>query len=326
VLIDQYLRDAVEVDVDAICDGTDVVVAGVLQHIEEAGVHSGDSACSIPPYSLSPEIIAEIERQTVALAHALSVVGLMNIQFAVKDELVYLIEVNPRASRTVPFVAKAIGAPIAKIAARVMAGEKLADLPKIDRHIPYIAVKEAVFPFNKFAGVDPVLSPEMKSTGEVMGIDMDFATAFAKAQLGAGTVLPESGCLFVSVKDSDKPVVLPGVRLMAEMGFTIIATAGTAAYLREEGLEVQVVKKVAHGQPHIVDRIVDGDVAIIFNTTEGWQSLKDSSDIRRSALGLKIPYFTTAQASVAAARAIEALSGQSLAVRPLQSYYSHSHN
>ncbi|MBX3564644.1 MAG: carbamoyl-phosphate synthase large subunit [Sphingomonas sp.] len=326
VLIDQYLRDAVEVDVDAICDGTDVVVAGVLQHIEEAGVHSGDSACSIPPYSLPADIIAEIEKQTEALARALNVVGLMNIQFAVKDGLVYLIEVNPRASRTVPFVAKAIGAPVAKIAARVMAGEKLANLPKIDRNIDYIAVKEAVFPFNKFPGVDPVLSPEMKSTGEVMGIDSNFAMAFAKAQLGAGTVLPESGCLFVSVKDTDKPVILPGVKLMAEMGFTIIATAGTAEYLREHGLAVRDVNKVAQGRPHIVDRIVDGDVAIIFNTTEGWQSLKDSSDIRRSALGLKIPYFTTAQASVAAARAIQALLGQSLAVRPLQSYYSQPHN
>ncbi|NML05099.1 carbamoyl-phosphate synthase large subunit [Sphingomonas sp. G-3-2-10] len=326
VLIDQYLRDAVEVDVDAICDGTDVVVAGVLQHIEEAGVHSGDSACSIPPYSLSAEIVAEIERQTVALAHALKVVGLMNIQFAVKDGLVYLIEVNPRASRTVPFVAKAIGAPVAKIASRVMAGEKLANLPGIDRNIDYIAVKEAVFPFNKFPGVDPVLSPEMKSTGEVMGIDRDFATAFAKAQLGAGTVLPASGTLFVSVKDTDKDVVLPGVRLMADLGFSIIATTGTAAYLREQGLAVGDVNKVAQGRPHIVDRIVDGDVAIIFNTTEGWQSLKDSSDIRRSALGLKVPYFTTAQASVAAARAIESLSRQSLEVCPLQSYYSQSHN
>ncbi len=326
VLIDQYLRDAVEVDVDAIADGADVVVAGVLQHIEEAGVHSGDSACTLPPYSLPADIIAEIERQADALARALKVKGLMNIQFAVKDGEVYLIEVNPRASRTVPFVAKAIGTPIAKIASRVMAGEKLADLPKIDRDIDYIAVKEAVFPFNRFPGVDPVLSPEMKSTGEVMGIDQDFATGFAKAQLGAGTVLPQSGCLFVSVKDTDKPVILPGVQLMAKMGFSIIATGGTADYLAANGLTVERVNKVAQGRPHIVDRILDGDVAIIFNTTEGWQSLKDSSDIRRSALSLKIPYFTTAQASVAAARAIEALSGHSLAVRPLQDYYSHSHN
>jgi carbamoyl-phosphate synthase large subunit len=326
VLIDQYLRDAVEVDVDAISDGTDVVVAGVLQHIEEAGVHSGDSACSIPPYSLSPAVIAEIERQTEVLARALSVNGLMNIQFAVKDELVYLIEVNPRASRTVPFVAKAIGAPIAKIAARVMAGEMLADLPKIDRAIDYFAVKEAVFPFNRFPGVDPVLSPEMKSTGEVMGIDKDFAIAFGKAQIGAGTILPKSGALFVSVKDGDKPVILPGVRALAAHGFTIVATAGTADYLTAQGVPVERVNKVAQGRPHIVDRIKDGGIDMIFNTTEGWQSLKDSQPIRVSALSQKIPYFTTAAASAEAAQAIIALSTRDLEVRPLQSYHSHSHN
>ncbi|WP_431470433.1 carbamoyl-phosphate synthase large subunit [Sphingosinithalassobacter sp. LHW66-3] len=326
VLIDQYLRDAIEVDVDAIADGTDVVVAGVLQHIEEAGVHSGDSACSIPPYSLPPEIIAEIERQTEALARALSVRGLMNIQFAVKDGQVYLIEVNPRASRTVPFVAKAIGMPIAKLAARVMAGEKLADLPAIDRNIDYIAVKEAVFPWGRFPGVDPVLSPEMKSTGEVMGIDRDFATAFAKSQLGAGVTLPQSGTLFVSVKDSDKPVILPGVRLLAEHGFTIAATGGTADYLAEQGVAVERVNKVAQGRPHIVDAIQDGRIALIFNTTEGWQSLKDSASIRASALAKKVPYFTTAQASVAAAQAIAALARHSLEVSPLQAYYSRSHN
>ncbi len=326
VLIDQYLRDAIEVDVDAICDGTDVVVAGVLQHIEEAGVHSGDSACSIPPYSLSAEIVAEIERQTVALAHALSVVGLMNIQFAVKDGLVYLIEVNPRASRTVPFVAKAIGAPIAKIAARVMAGEQLKDLPKIDRHIDYYAVKEAVFPFNKFPGVDPVLSPEMKSTGEVMGIDPDFTIAFAKAQLGAGTILPTKGCVFVSVKDSDKAMIVEAVKALVDTGFSIVATGGTAEHLARAGLPVETVNKVAQGRPHIVDRIKDGDIALIFNTTEGWQSLKDSQPIRASALGQRIPYFTTAPASLEAAKAIAKLSTHSLEVRPLQSYYSQSHN
>ncbi len=322
VLIDQYLRDAIEVDVDAIADGDDVVVAGVLQHIEEAGVHSGDSACSIPPYSLSPEIVAEIEKQTEALARALKVKGLMNIQFAVKDGEVYLIEVNPRASRTVPFVAKAIGIPIAKIAARVMAGEKLKDLPKIDRDIDYIAVKEAVFPWARFPGVDPVLSPEMKSTGEVMGIDRDFATAFAKSQLGAGTVLPSSGTLFVSVKDSDKPVVLPGVQILADLGFSIIATGGTADYLEAEGIAVERVNKVAQGRPHIVDRIQDGDVALIFNSTEGWQSLKDSASIRATAMAQKVPYFTTAPASVATARAIEALGRNSLDVKPLQAYYA----
>ncbi|RSU56368.1 carbamoyl-phosphate synthase large subunit [Sphingobium yanoikuyae] len=326
VLIDQYLRDAVEVDVDALCDGDDVVVAGVLQHIEEAGVHSGDSACSLPPYSLSDEVIAEIERQTEVLARALSVRGLMNIQFAVKDGIVYLIEVNPRASRTVPFVAKAIGTPIAKIASRVMAGEKIKDLPRIDRNaIDHVAVKEAVFPFNRFPGVDPVLSPEMKSTGEVMGIDSNFATAFAKAQLGAGTVLPTSGTVFVSVKDSDKPVILPAVQKLAGMGFTIIATGGTATYLEGQGISVEHVNKVAEGRPHIVDRITDGDVQLIFNTTEGWQSLKDSKAIRTSALRAKIASFTTATASVAAADAIEALRDRALEVRSLQSYYPGSH-
>ena len=326
VLIDQYLRDAIEVDVDAISDGTDVTVAGVLQHIEEAGVHSGDSACSIPPYSLSAEVIAEIERQTVALAKALSVKGLMNIQFAVKDGQVYLIEVNPRASRTVPFVAKAIGVPVAKIASRVMAGEMLADLPPIDRNIDHIAVKEAVFPWGRFPGVDPVLSPEMKSTGEVMGIDRDFATAFAKSQLGAGVTLPTGGTVFVSVKDSDKPVVLPAARMLVDLGFTIVATGGTADYLEQAGVAVERVNKVAQGRPHIVDRILDGDIALIVNTTEGWQSLRDSESIRASAVAQKVPYFTTASASVAAAQAIEALSRRSLEVRPLQAYYSRPHN
>ena len=326
VLIDQYLRDAIEVDVDALCDGEDVVVAGVLQHIEEAGVHSGDSACSLPPYSLSDEIITEIERQTEVLAHALSVRGLMNIQFAVKDGMVYLIEVNPRASRTVPFVAKAIGTPIAKIAARVMAGEMIRDLPKIDRNaIDHVAVKEAVFPFGRFPGVDPVLSPEMKSTGEVMGIDSNFATAFAKAQIGAGTLLPTSGTVFISLKDSDKPVILPAARKLADMGFTLIATGGTADYLADHGIAVEKVNKVAEGRPHIVDKITDGDVQLIFNTTEGWQSLKDSKAIRTSALRAKVASFTTAAASVAAADAIEALRGHPLEVRSLQSYYPLSH-
>ncbi|HZV19688.1 MAG TPA: carbamoyl-phosphate synthase large subunit [Sphingobium sp.] len=325
VLIDQYLRDAVEVDVDALCDGTDVVVAGVLQHIEEAGVHSGDSACSLPPYSLPASIVAEIERQTDVLARALSVRGLMNIQFAVKDGKVYLIEVNPRASRTVPFVAKAIGTPIAKIASRVMAGEKLAALPKIDRNaIRHIAVKEAVFPFNRFPGVDPVLSPEMKSTGEVMGIDSDFATAFAKSQLGAGMALPLEGTVFVSVKDSDKGVILPGVRKIAQLGFRIIATGGTARFLADNGLDVETVNKVAQGRPHIVDRITDGAVDLIFNTTEGWQSLKDSQAIRLSALRFKVPIFTTAAASLATVDAIEALRARPLEVKSLQSYYKAS--
>ncbi|HEX8421471.1 MAG TPA: carbamoyl-phosphate synthase large subunit [Sphingomonas sp.] len=322
VLIDQYLRDAIEVDVDAIADGTDVVVAGVLQHIEEAGVHSGDSACSIPPYSLSVEIVAEIERQTEMLARALKVRGLMNIQFAVKEDRVYLIEVNPRASRTVPFVAKAIGVPVAKIAARVMAGEMLRDLPPIDRAIDFYAVKESVFPFARFAGVDPVLSPEMKSTGEVMGLDRDFTIAFAKAQLGAGTVLPTGGAVFVSLKDGDKAAIVPAMRMLAEAGFRIVATQGTAAYLEGQGVSVELVNKVAQGRPHIVDRIKDGAITLIFNTTEGWQSLKDSKPIRQAALGQHIPYFTTAPASVEAARAIAARADSRLEVLPLQAYHS----
>jgi carbamoyl-phosphate synthase large subunit len=324
VLIDRYLRDAIEVDVDAISDGTDVAVCGVLQHIEEAGVHSGDSACAIPPHSLSPEVIAEIERQTRELALALKVKGLMNVQFAVKDDAVYLIEVNPRASRTVPFVAKAIGKPIAKIAARVMAGEALSAIGGIDHDIHYIAVKGPVFPFARFPGTDPVLGPEMKSTGEVMGIDRDFDIAFAKALLGAGMILPQSGTVFVSVKDADKDNIVPAVEKMVELGFSVIATGGTAAHLASKGLPVSQVNKVAQGRPHIVDRLLDGDVGLVFNTTEGWQSLKDSHSIRATALQKKVPYFTTAAASLAAARSIEAVRGHALEVASLQSYYSAS--
>ena len=322
VLVDQYLRDAIECDVDALCDGEDVVIAGVMQHIEEAGVHSGDSACTLPPYSLPAEVIAEMERQTEALAMALGVRGLMNVQYAVKEGEVYLIEVNPRASRTVPFVAKAIGQSVAKIAARVMAGEKLANLPAMKREFDYMAVKEAVFPFNRFPGSDPVLSPEMKSTGEVMGIDKDFPTAFLKSQIGAGTTLPEGGRLFVSVKDSDKRHIVEPVRQLVELGFTAIATGGTAQYLADAGVPVERVNKVAEGRPHIVDKIVDGEIALIFNTTEGWQSHKDSQSIRATAIEKKVPYYTTAAASAAAARAIASVRASELEVRSLQDYYS----
>jgi len=326
VLVDQYLRDAIECDVDALCDGEDVVIAGVMQHIEEAGVHSGDSACTLPPYSLLPEIIAEMERQARELALALGVRGLMNVQFAVKDGTVYLIEVNPRASRTVPFVAKAIGQPVAKMAALVMAGVKLADLPPIRRDRPYMAVKEAVFPFSRFPGSDPVLSPEMKSTGEVMGIDRDFATAFLKSQLGAGNILPGSGRVFVSVKDSDKAQVLEAVKVLASLGFEVVATGGTQTYLAEHGVPVTRVNKVAEGRPHIVDRIVDGEIDLIFNTTEGWQSHKDSQSIRATAIDRRVPYYTTAAASSAVATAIASVrareeAGTELEVRSLQDYY-----
>jgi carbamoyl-phosphate synthase large subunit len=322
VLIDRYLRDAIEVDVDAVADGDTVFVAGVLQHIEEAGVHSGDSACSLPPYSLPVEIIAEIERQTDVLARALKVKGLMNVQFAVKDGDVYLIEVNPRASRTVPFTAKATGIPVAKIAARVMAGEKLASFDLSPRNVGnHIAVKEAVFPFARFPGVDPVLGPEMKSTGEVMGIDADFATAFAKSQLAASTVLPQTGRVFISVKDSDKPQIIDAARDLVSLGFELVATAGTELVLKAAGIPVTAVNKVAEGRPHIVDRIKDGEIALIFNTTEGLQSLKDSQSIRASALYGRVPYYTTAPASRAAVAAIAALRQHRLEVRPLQSYH-----
>jgi len=322
VLVDQYLRDAIECDVDALCDGDEVRVAGVMQHIEEAGVHSGDSACTLPPYSLSADIIEKMERQAEALARALKVRGLMNVQFAVKEGEVYLIEVNPRASRTVPFVAKAIGQPVAKIAARVMAGEKLTNFEPFKREFDYMAIKEAVFPFNRFPGADPVLTPEMKSTGEVMGIDTTFEAAFLKSQIGAGMNLPREGTVFVSVKNSDKPVIVPAVKDLIGMGFRIIATAGTQSYLAEQGLEVEQVNKVAEGQPHIVDKIIDGDVALIFNTTEGWQSLLDSKSIRATALEKKVPYYTTATASRAAAAAIAAIAPHQLEVRSLQDYYS----
>ncbi|TPE58729.1 carbamoyl-phosphate synthase large subunit [Sandaracinobacter neustonicus] len=322
VLIDRYLRDAIEVDVDALCDGDTVHVAGVMQHIEEAGVHSGDSACSLPPYSLPDTIVAEIKRQADVLARALSVRGLMNVQFAVKDGEVYLIEVNPRASRTVPFVAKAQGRPYAKIASRIMAGEKLASFELEPRGKGHISVKEAVFPFARFPGSDPVLSPEMKSTGEVMGIDSDFAMAFAKSQLGAGTVLPMEGRVFISVKDSDKPLILDAARGLEAMGFELVATRGTAKWLGEQGVAVETINKVLEGQPHIVDAVTDGRIALVFNTTEGVQSLKDSETIRTVAWARKVPIFTTAAASVASVKAIAALKARAIEVKPLQAHHA----
>ncbi len=322
VLVDQYLRDAVECDVDVVADGNEVRIAGVMQHIEEAGVHSGDSACTLPPYSLNEDIVAEMERQAKALAEALGVRGLMNVQFAVKDDEVYLIEVNPRASRTVPFVAKAIGRPVAKVAARVMAGEPLSSFEPFDLKPDHMSVKEAVFPFARFPGSDPVLSPEMKSTGEVMGIDRGFPAAFYKAQLGAGMNLPSSGKVFVSVRDSDKQVILPAVQSLIDNGFSIVATGGTQSFLEQAGLQVERVNKVAEGRPHIVDAMIDGEIDLIFNTTEGWQSLLDSQSIREAALEKKLPYYTTAAGSLAAALAIAEVSTEQLEVRSLQDYYS----
>jgi carbamoyl-phosphate synthase large subunit len=324
VLIDRYLKNAIEVDVDAVADGKDVYVAGIMEHIEEAGIHSGDSACSLPPYSLDAATIAEIERQTIALAHGLNVVGLMNVQFAVKDDEVYVLEVNPRASRTVPFVAKATGVPIAKIAARVMAGETLASLlPQHRCRRPgatHVAVKEAVFPFARFPGVDLILGPEMKSTGEVMGLDTDFGRAFAKSQLGVGIELPLTGCVFVSVRDPDKETLIEPCRQLAEWGFTLLATRGTAKKLQDAGLTVALVNKVQEGRPDIVDEMRSGRVQLVFNTTEGAQAITDSFSLRRTALTHNIPYSTTVAGARAAVLAIGALREGNLEVAPLQSY------
>lgn len=327
LLFDSYLSNAVEVDVDALCDGKDVFVSGIMEHIEEAGIHSGDSACSLPVHTLSTEIVDELERQTKALAKALNVGGLMNVQYAIKDGTIYVLEVNPRASRTVPFVAKTIGAPIAKIAARVMAGEGLdaaiaAYGKKPDpRNLKHIAVKEAVFPFARFPGVDTLLGPEMRSTGEVIGLDTDFALAFAKSQLGAGVDLPREGTVFVSVRDGDKDRVLTAVRLLTEIGFRVMATSGTARFLAENGIEAIKVNKVQEGRPHIEDAIRNRQVQLVINTTDGNKAISDSKSLRRAALMQKVPYYTTMAGALAAAQAIKALKQGQLEVRPLQSYF-----
>jgi len=335
VLIDHYLNRATEVDVDALCDDETVFVAGVLEHIEEAGVHSGDSACSMPPFSLSAAIVAELKRQTEAMARALKVRGLMNVQFAIEEPhsdapRIFVLEVNPRASRTAPFVAKTIGQPVAAIAAKVMAGVPLASFDLKDVPYDHIAVKEAVFPFARFAGVDTILGPEMRSTGEVMGLDFKrpgetgmapaFARAFAKSQIGGGTTLPTSGCAFVSVKDADKPYVTEAVTLLLKQGFEVIATGGTHAWLVQQGLPVGYVKKVLEGRPNIVDAMKNGDVQLVINTTEGKQSLQDSFSLRRTALMMKIPYYTTTAGALAAAQGIEAIQADTLDVRPIQDF------
>jgi carbamoyl-phosphate synthase large subunit len=320
VLIDRYLRDAIEVDVDAVCDGTDVWVAGVMEHIEEAGIHSGDSACALPPYTLQQNLIEEIEAETRKLALALGVRGLMNVQFAVKDDKVFVLEANPRASRTAPFVAKAIGRPVAAIAAKVMAGEKLASFDTSPAKGGHVAVKEAVFPFARFPGVDPILGPEMRSTGEVMGLAADFPAAFAKAQMAAGDALPTSGRVFISVKDSDKPAMVEVARDLMALGFTVVATAGTADCLAQSGIEVERVNKVAEGRPHVVDAMKNRDIQLVFNTTEGAQSYRDSFSIRRTALSQDIPYYTTVSGARATIQAIRRLRAGGLDVRPLQAY------
>jgi carbamoyl-phosphate synthase large subunit len=322
ILVDKFLDEATEVDVDALCDGREVVIGGIMQHIEEAGIHSGDSACSLPPYSLATEVVDEIRRQTVALALELGVVGLMNIQFAVKDGTVYLLEVNPRASRTVPFVSKATGRPLAKIAARVMAGRTLSELGVAGEIVPkHVSVKESVFPFAKFPGVDTLLGPEMKSTGEVMGIDFDFGKAFAKAQLGANVKMPMSGKVFISVKDSDKKYILESARKLAEAGFEIVATLGTASFLMEKGVPAKPINKVKEGRPHCVDAIKSHEISMVFNTTFGAQSVADSYSIRRSALMYSVAYFTTVAGMKAAVDGILAMRRETLDVTPLQEYY-----
>ena len=322
VLLDTYLQDAIEVDVDAISDGSNVYVAGIMEHIEEAGIHSGDSACSLPPHSLGEETLGELRRQTGMLAKGLGVVGLMNVQFAIKNGDIFILEVNPRASRTVPFVAKATGIPVARIAARVMAGEKLPgfNLPE-NPMVDHTAVKEAVFPFKRFPGVDIILGPEMKSTGEVMGMDTDFRLAFAKSQLGAGVTLPEGGTVFISVKDRDKESVMPLARRLAALGFKLIATGGTQCHLADQGLDVARVNKVLEGRPHCEDAIINGEVQMVINTTEGAQAIADSFSIRRSALTRNVAHYTTLTAAVAAVAAIEGLREGPVDVKPLQAYF-----
>jgi carbamoyl-phosphate synthase large subunit len=321
LLFDRYLADAIEVDVDCLCDGKDVFICGIMEHIEEAGIHSGDSACSLPPRSLSPEMIAQLEEQTKRMALALNVGGLMNVQYALKDGEIYVLEVNPRASRTVPFVAKVVGQPIAKIASRIMAGESLASFnlrPAVNDHV---AVKESVFPFARFPGVDTVLGPEMRSTGEVIGLDRSFDIAFAKSQLGGGTKVPRSGNVFISVRDVDKARVVDTARLLADLGFSLTATGGTARFLQEQGLSAAKVNKVSEGRPHIVDAIKNGSIQLVFNTTEGTQALTDSRSLRRAALLHKVPYYTTLAGAIAATQGIKAYIAGDLEVRALQDYF-----
>jgi carbamoyl-phosphate synthase large subunit len=334
LLFDRYLTDAIEVDVDCLSDGKDVYICGIMEHIEEAGIHSGDSACSLPARSLPAETVLELERQSRAMALALEVGGLMNVQYAIQGSTIYVLEVNPRASRTVPFVAKVIGEPIAKAASLVMAGEKLltSDAPILKKlraifrdgmpHFDHVGVKEAVFPFARFPGVDTVLGPEMRSTGEVIGLDRSFGVAFAKSQLGSGTKVPTAGRVFVSVRDLDKDRILPSIRMLVELGFRIVATTGTQKYLTGHGIACERINKVLEGRPHIVDEIKNGSIQLVFNTTEGAQAMMDSRSLRRAALLQKVPYYTTLAGSIAAAEGIRAYRAGDLEVRALQEYFA----
>jgi len=318
VLIDKFLNDAIEVDVDAIADGEKVFVAGIMEHIEEAGIHSGDSACSVPPYSLKKEIIDEIESQTTRLAIALEVVGLINIQFAIKDNEIYVLEVNPRASRTVPFISKAIGIPVAKIAAKIMVGEKIEKFNLKKGNKNTFAIKEAVFPFNKFPNVDVLLGPEMKSTGEVMGIDKNFGLSFAKSQMACGNSLPVSGTAFISVKDKDKKNALDFAKKLKGLNFKLCATSGTAKYLNSNGIHCKKINKVRDGSPHIVESLNAKNIELVINTTEGTKSVSDSYSLRRSALINKIPYCTTLAAANACIQAIDSLKNNEIKVKAIQ--------
>jgi carbamoyl-phosphate synthase large subunit len=318
VLLDRFLNDAIEIDVDAVSDGDEIFVAGIMEHIEEAGIHSGDSACSIPPYNLNSETINEIKKQTQQLAKDLKIIGLINIQFAVKGNDIYVLEVNPRASRTVPFVSKAIGVPVANIASRVMAGEKLSKFNLKVKNKKIYAIKEAVFPFNKFPEVDVILGPEMKSTGEVMGFDEDFGMAFAKSQISAGNTLPTKGTAFISVKDKDKEKILINIKKLTKLGFKITATSGTARFLNSKGISCKVVNKVNQGSPHIVEKLREKSIDLVINTTEGTKSIADSFSLRRSTLVNKIPYFTTLASANACVEGIESLKRKTLTVKALQ--------
>ncbi|MEC9075004.1 MAG: ATP-grasp domain-containing protein, partial [Pseudomonadota bacterium] len=320
VLIDSYLRDAIEVDIDTLSDGKDFYIAGILEHIEEAGVHSGDSACSMPPFSLSEEIIDELKTSVIKIAKAMNVKGLMNVQFAIKDDDIFILEVNPRASRTVPFVAKVSGNPIAKIATKIMTGVQLQNLNYEDKKIEHIAVKEAVFPFKRFPGVDTILGPEMRSTGEVMGIDREFGIAFAKSQIAGGTDVPCEGVVFVSVKDGDKEKIYKPVKELENIGFSILATGGTCDFLNQKGIAAKKINKVLQGSPHIVDEIESNNIALVFNTTETPQAIKDSKSIRRSSLENSIPYYTTVSGAIAAVSGIKAIRNGEMDVDTIQSY------
>ncbi|MBT8361767.1 MAG: carbamoyl-phosphate synthase large subunit, partial [Deltaproteobacteria bacterium] len=321
ILIDKFLKDAIEVDVDAISDGSSTIIGGIMEHIEEAGIHSGDSACVLPPHTLSPEMICEIKRASRAMAEELGVIGLMNVQFAVKNDTLFVLEVNPRASRTVPFVSKATGVPLAKLATKIMMGHSLEELGMTSEvEISHWAVKEAVFPFDRFDGVDTLLGPEMKSTGEVMGIDDNLGMAIGKAHLAAGSLLPTSGNVFISVRDSDKTTIVPIAKELKQLGFNIFATSGTARFLQENTLDCQQINKISQGRPHILDKVQDHDIVWVVNTSLGKRTTEDSYQIRRAAIDLHIPYTTTATGAAAVIKAMKEIKEQTVRVKPVQKF------